>query len=131
MPGASAASVFAEGMRLILARAAKKRALVEKPRPRNDRTLLRFETRYIPAELRRAVWERDGGRCQWPLEGGGICGSELQPEIDHIHGFSPGAPVTCEDLRILCKQHNLLHARQVRGDAYMDGFTRRRPPSAA
>jgi hypothetical protein len=29
----------------------------------------------VPAHVKRAVWERDGGRCQWKLDGGGICGS--------------------------------------------------------
>jgi hypothetical protein len=36
----------------------------------------------IPAAVRRAIWLRDKGRCQWPLESGGICGSTYQVEID-------------------------------------------------
>ncbi len=78
MPGADDAAILQEGMKLILARDAKKKALVAKPRPAKDPRLLRFDTRYIPAEIRREVWQRDHGRCQWPTEGGGICGSTFQ-----------------------------------------------------
>jgi hypothetical protein len=36
------------------------------------------------------VWERDGGRCAWPLEGGCVCGSTHQLELDHIDGWALG-----------------------------------------
>jgi hypothetical protein len=112
-------------MKLILAKDAKKKALVAKPRPSKDPKLLRFDTRYIPSEIRREVWKRDQGKCQWPMEGGGICGSTFQPELDHIDGFQPGKPITAKDLRVCCRPHNVVHARQVYGDAYMDQFRRR------
>jgi hypothetical protein len=68
MPGASMEQVFEAGLDLILARDAKKKALVAKPRPAKEPSLLRFDTRYIPAEIRREVGERDDGRCQHRLE---------------------------------------------------------------
>jgi hypothetical protein len=132
MPGADAAAVLEEGMKLILAKDAKKKALTDKPRPpKPDGELRRPGTRYIPAEVRRAVWKRDQGRCQWPVEGGGICGCEIRPELDHVHGFQPGVSVEAEDLRVLCRRHNLLHARQVHGDAYMASFGNRRRRTGA
>lgn len=124
MPGADAAAVLAEGMKLLLAKDAKKKGLVAKPRPRKALGRRRFQTRYLPADVRRAIWQRDQGRCQWPLEKGGVCSSEFQPELDHIHGYRPGEPVKLEDLRVLCHHHNQLHARQVFGDAYMRAFRR-------
>jgi hypothetical protein len=124
-PGASMEQVFEAGLDLLLAKDAKKKALVAKPRPAKDPALLHFDSRYIPAELRREVWKRDQGRCQWPMEGGGICGSTFQPELDHIDGFQPGKPITAEDLRVCCDPHNQEHARQVFGDAYMSQFRRR------
>jgi hypothetical protein len=36
-------------------------------------------TNHVPAEIRRAVWKRDEGKCQWPVESGGTCGSKLRP----------------------------------------------------
>jgi hypothetical protein len=124
-PGASLEQVLEAGLDLILEKDAKKKALVAEPRPAKDPNLLRFDTRYIPAEIRREVWKRDQGMCQWPLEGGGICGSTFQLEVDHIDGFQPGKPITAKDLRVCCDPHNDLHARQVYGDEYMKQFRRR------
>jgi hypothetical protein len=57
--------VFEAGLDLLLAKDARKKALVAKPRPSKDPKLLRFDSRYVPAEIRREVWKRDQGRCQW------------------------------------------------------------------
>jgi hypothetical protein len=126
MPGADAAAVLEEGMKLILAKDSKKKALVRKPRPRSAANEPLRNSRYIPAEVRRAVWKRDQGKCQWRVESGEICGSEIRPELDHIHGFKPGEPVTSEDLRILCRFHNDLAARLRHGDELIDECQRRR-----
>ena len=79
----------------------------------------------IPAQVKRAVWLRDGGRCQWPVEGGGVCGSTLRVEIDHVVPVGRGGSSGVEDLRCLCDFHNQLAARQVYGDVHMDRFTNR------
>ena len=41
---------------------------------------------HIPARAKREAWKRDQGRCQWPIAGrdGGICGSTLRVEFDHV-----------------------------------------------
>jgi 5-methylcytosine-specific restriction endonuclease McrA len=73
--------------------------------------------------VKRAVWQRDGGRCQWELDGGGVCGSTHRVQLDHIVPRGRGGPSTVENLRVLCAAHNDLAARQVYGDAWMDRFT--------
>ncbi len=102
-----------------LAQAEKRKGLVEKPtgkaRPSKDD--------HIPAHVRREVWKRDGGRCQWALASGGICGSTRHLELDHIRPRSRGGASTAANLRILCKGHNDLAARLALGDGLMDQFT--------
>jgi hypothetical protein len=132
IPGATIEGVLEAGLNLVLAKDAKKKALVARPgptTPANQPT--GSDSRYIPAEIRRVVWDRDQGKCQWPLHCGGICGSTLRPELDHIRGWKPGEPVKIEDLRVLCDFHNDLAAREVYGDDYMDSFRRRRPRRSA
>jgi 5-methylcytosine-specific restriction endonuclease McrA len=73
--------------------------------------------------VRREVWKRDGGRCQWPVASG-ICGSTHRAEVDHVKPRALGGLATVEDCRVLCKAHNLRAAREVFGDAWMDRFTR-------
>jgi hypothetical protein len=62
------------------------------------------------------------------MEGGGICGSTFQPELDHIDGFQPGKPITARDLRVCCRPHNGIHADQVYGRDYMRSFRKRPHP---
>ena len=81
----------------------------------------------VPAKVKREVRVRDGGKCQWPLASGGVCGSEARTEIDHIVPRGRGGPSTTPNCRILCKAHNIEAARQVYGDAHMDLFTVRVP----
>ncbi len=49
---------------------------------------------------------RDQGRCSFPLEGGGVCGSTYQLELDHIRPRAMGGPSTVENVRMACKPHN-------------------------
>jgi 5-methylcytosine-specific restriction endonuclease McrA len=86
----------------------------------------RYRREYIPADVRRAVWERDGGRCSFPLEGGGVCGSTYQLELDHITPVARGGSSTVEGLRVACKPHNIDAARRIFGEAFVDECIRRR-----
>ncbi len=78
----------------------------------------------VPAKVKREVRARDGGKCQWPLASGGICGSEVRLEIDHVQPRGKGGPSTPDNCRILCKVHNLEAARAAYGDEHMDRFTK-------
>jgi hypothetical protein len=124
-PGGTAEEILEAGLDLVLERAAKRKGIVVKPRvipppSKEDR---------VPAHVRRAVWKRDGGRCQWPIASGGICGSTLRLELDHVVPRARGGPSTIENLRLLCRAHNDIAARQVLGDAWMDRFTGAAPVS--
>jgi hypothetical protein len=69
----------------------------------------------IPAAVRRAVWERDGGRCVWPLDGGGCCGSTHLLELDHIRPWARNGEPTVANLSLVCRAHNMLAARREFG----------------
>ncbi len=73
----------------------------------------------IPAEVRRQVWERDGGRCAWVGPDGRRCNCRWQLEVDHVRPPSLGGTSTLKDLRLACKSHNLFHAEQVYGRDFM------------
>jgi 5-methylcytosine-specific restriction endonuclease McrA len=60
----------------------------------------------IPAELRRAVFERDAYRCR-------ECGTHLDLTVDHIYPESLGGPTTLENLQTLCRPHNSSKAVKV------------------
>jgi hypothetical protein len=76
----------------------------------------------IPAAVRRADWERDGGRCVWPLDGGGRCGSTHRIELDHQLPWARCGTPTVEGLRLLCHSHNSLAARLAFGERCMERY---------
>ena len=53
----------------------------------------------IPRDVRRAVFERDAGRCV-------SCGSAFEIQYDHVIPFSLGGASTAENLQILCGDCN-------------------------
>jgi hypothetical protein len=117
-PGADAEAILETGLDLVLERHAKRRGLVKKPRSRQPGELA--DTRSIPAAVRRQVWTRDGGRCAWPLTGGGTCGSTLRVELDHVVPQALGGPPRADNLRCLCRVHNQEAARRAFGSEWMD-----------
>ncbi|NNN06122.1 MAG: HNH endonuclease [Elusimicrobia bacterium] len=67
--------------------------------------------RYIPAWVKRAVWERDEGRCAWRFADGTPCGSKDWLEYDHVRPFAKGGRSdTPRNIRLLCRVHNQLAA---------------------
>jgi hypothetical protein len=123
LPGASIEAVLEAGLDLVLAKDAKKKGLVARPRPATSAPPP--GSRQVPAAVRRAVWDRDGGCCQWRLDSGGICGSTYQVELDHTRPVGQGGRSTVEGTRLLCKPHNDLAARLAYGEAWMDRYTGR------
>lgn len=120
-PGGSAAEILERGLDLVLAQHAKRQGLVEKPR--KGRRASRSDT--IPAEVKRAVWRRAGGQCEWRFESGERCGCRRRLEYDHIEPLALGGASTIDNIRLACRPHNLLSARQAFGDEVMDRYTRR------
>jgi len=120
-PGGSAAEILERGLDLVLAQHAKRQGLVEKPR--KGRQGSRSDT--IPAEVKREVWRRAGGKCEWRFESGERCGCRRRLEYDHIEPLALGGASTIDNVRLACRPHNLLSARQVFGDAVMDRYTSR------
>jgi 5-methylcytosine-specific restriction endonuclease McrA len=53
----------------------------------------------IPSDLRRTVFERDGGRC---VE----CGSNFDLQYDHVLPVALGGATTLENLQLLCADCN-------------------------
>lgn len=53
---------------------------------------------------------------------GRVCGSRYQMEIDHIIPKALGGGDEPENLRILCRKHNLYAAERVFGKKHMDRF---------
>ena len=91
--------------------------------------------RYVPAEVRRSVWVRDGGQCTFTSESGRRCPSSDRLEFDHVQPVARGGESTVANLRLCCRAHNQYQAERTFGAGFMarkraDARTRRaRRPS--
>lgn len=90
-----------------------------------------FVRPHIPEELRRRVWKRDKGRCQFRLKNRKICGSCWRCEIDHIDPVAKGGATSEENLRVVCRAHNLEAERLLFGDAFVEQKIRERSAKSA
>jgi hypothetical protein len=63
--------------------------------------------RSIPAPVRRAVYERAGGRCAFVDTSGRRCEARSRLEFHHRHPHGYGGERTPENISLLCRSHNL------------------------
>ncbi len=83
-----------------------------RPRGTND-------GRYIPAAIRRMVWQRDGGQCTFVSDSGHRCEARTRLEFDHAQPFARDGQATPSGLRLLCRAHNQLAAERTYGVEFM------------
>jgi hypothetical protein len=117
--------VVREAFKLVLERDRKRKALTDRPRAQSETS--GENDRYVPAAVKRVVWERDQGRCTWPMGDGEVCGSTHRLEFDHDLEVALGGKPTIENIRLLCKSHNLMKAEQHLGRTFMAKFRKDRP----
>ncbi|HEY2956244.1 MAG TPA: HNH endonuclease signature motif containing protein [Candidatus Eisenbacteria bacterium] len=75
--------------------------------------------RRIPAAVRRAVYERDGGRCAFVSDAGKRCDATRFLQFDHIEPVARGGEATVENLRLVCSAHNRYAAERAFGVEFM------------
>src|SRR6266404_3806368 len=83
-------------------------------------------SRHIPDAIKRAVYERDGGRCTFTDERGRRCEETRGLVFDHVEGFARTHRHTAEGIRLLCRAHNQFVAEQMYGRAFMEKARERR-----
>lgn len=62
-------------------------------------------SRHIPAEVRRRVWQRDGGRCAF-IGAQGRCTERGFLEFHHVRPYADGGESVVENLALRCRAHN-------------------------
>jgi hypothetical protein len=77
-------------------------------------------SRYIPAEIRREVYERDEGACTFVDESGRRCGERWQLTFEHLKPWARGGEHTLDNLTLRCKSHNLAAARDLFGEGFIE-----------
>ena len=86
---------------------------------------------YVPRAARRAVFERDGHGCSWVDADGVRCGNQAWLELDHRQPRGKGGSSEPDNLRLLCRAHNLFAAEHAYGRDHIERCARRRQTEGA
>jgi hypothetical protein len=72
-------------------------------------------SRHVPAEVRRAVWLRDLGRCAFVGTDGRRCNERAFVEFHHVRPYAAGGEATTANIQLRCRRHNDYEARAFFG----------------
>jgi hypothetical protein len=110
IPDGDPAAIFERALTLLLAdlRRTKHAAVA---RPRMTLPPGGSHGRYIPAGVKRAVWERDGGQCAF-VGTTGRCTERGFLEYHHLVPFSEGGASRVDNLELRCRSHNAFEAER-------------------
>ena len=125
VPSGDVAEVFERALDLLVTHLEKRKAGAT-VRPRKPRLSVR--KRHIPAHVRRAVWDRDEGRCTFVSVEGNRCAARRLLEFDHVEPVARGGTATVDGLRLRCRAHNQYEAERVFGAEFMKAKRRARHP---
>lgn len=77
----------------------------------------KHSSRYIPAEIRKAVWQRDEAKCT-------NCSSSFALQFEHVVPFAKGGETSVENIKLLCRHCNQRSAIESFGQAKMSLYLR-------
>lgn len=86
-------------------------APAEESPPAAERTPARSRT--VPLAVRRAVWRRDAGRCDFVAADGKRCSTTGWLEFHHLAPFARGGESTPANLGLRCRAHNAHEAESA------------------
>jgi len=75
--------------------------------------------RYLPVSVRREIYSRDRGRCSFVAGDGRRCTAGAFVEFDHVEPFAKRGASDTRNIRLLCRAHNRLHARNCFGKQHI------------
>jgi hypothetical protein len=112
----------------LLRKEAEKRKCAATDRPRAS-TGTAAGSRDIAAEVRRRVWERDGGRCAFVGTNGRRCAARRFLEIHHLDPHALGGGKTADELALRCSRHNRYESELYFGAYLPEGVAKESPPA--
>jgi hypothetical protein len=125
VPGGELATVVDKALDTLLEKLMKERfAVGTRPRKQSVAASSAFAPRYIAAPIRRAVYLRAGGRCEYVDENGRRCTETGCLEYDHLDGFARTHIHSVDTIRLVCRGHNAHAAEQLYGRVYMERVRR-------
>ena len=115
IPDGDAGAIFDRAVTLLLETVERRKlGAAAKPRPRapirpeTDRSGRKpaARSRDAPREVKRVVWQRDGGQCAYVAPSGRRCSERTFLEFHHVHPHARQGPATVGNISLRCWRHN-------------------------
>lgn len=137
IPSGDDAAILDRALTALLAELARaKFAATDAPRGARESASSRGAaggSRHVPAEVKRAVWLRDLGRCAFVAPDGRRCNERAFVEFHHVRPYAAGGEATAANIQLRCRRHNAYEARVFFGRTEPPGrpagLSSERPPS--
>jgi len=109
IPSGDEAAILDRAFTALLVELARTRfAAVDNPQPPRGTAP---GSRHVPAEVKRAVWVRDLGRCAFVATDGHRCNERAFVEFHHVRPYAAGGEATVANIQLRCRRHNSYEAR--------------------
>jgi hypothetical protein len=119
VPSGDLATILDRALTLLIAKVKKERFGVGR-KPRSDKLPEGpASSRHIPDAIKRAVYERDGGRCTFVGTNGKRCEERRHIQFDHLDGFARRQEHTVASITLRCATHNQHAAELMYGPELM------------
>jgi 5-methylcytosine-specific restriction endonuclease McrA len=112
------AAVFEQALDALVERL-EKRKFAATSRPNCGTRRGTASPRHIPADVKRAVLERDGYQCTFESETGRRCEARSRLEYDHVLEVARGGESTLSGVQLRCRAHNQYGAECTFGAEFM------------
>jgi hypothetical protein len=114
IPSSDDAAILDRALTALLAELAKKKfADTRNPRPSRG---TKAGARAPSAQVKRAVWLRDLGRCAFVGPSGHRCGERRFVEFHHLDPYALGGEATVDQIQLRCRRHNDYEGRLYFGN---------------
>jgi hypothetical protein len=125
IPDGDVGKILARAVRVLLAQVRKRKfAETSRPRPASSSPPHRAPSQHIPESIRRAVSQRDAGRCSYVSPGGRRCGAKEFLEFDHAEAWTWTHAHSIGGITLRCRAHNQQRARLDFGEVHLARFGR-------
>jgi hypothetical protein len=108
IPNGDPAAIIDRALTVLLVQLERSK-LAATARPRTGRALT-LGSRRVAAEVRRAVWARDGSQCAFVAADGRRCQERGFLELHHMVPYAAAGDATVETIELRCRAHNLYEA---------------------
>jgi 5-methylcytosine-specific restriction endonuclease McrA len=123
IPDGDPAAIFDQALDLLLQKVERAKVAATMKPPRRairratDRKVQKgaAPSRHIPSEVKRAVWQRDGGQCAFVSPTGRRCTERSFLEFHHAQPYARQGPATIANVALRCRCHNQYEADLIFG----------------